>query len=237
MAARTLRIVNRSTRPPATVDRAIDAMTAAISAQLRHLATAWGQVVWEIVDDANAAGFEISLFDDDEEQQDAYGWHWVTDDGTPYARVFLDPILQHGGRWLRSSLSVSATVSHEVCELIGDPAANQWAQSASGGLYAVELCDPVESDTYDVRLRDGATVSVSDFVYPAWFNPFAPPGSRFDHVGVLSKPFEVSSEGYAMRMSGGRVRNTYGRTYPRWRKATKRAWGSRTRARHQFGKQ
>ena len=237
MAARTLKIVNRSTRKPATVEPAIDAMSAAIAIQLRHLAAAWGHVVWEIVDDANTVGFEISLFDNDVEQQDAYGWHWVTDDGKPYARVFLDPILDQGGRWLRSSLSVSATVSHEACELIGDPAANQWAQTARGGLYAVELCDPVESDCYDVRLRNGSTVSVSDFVYPAWFNPFAPAGSRFDHMRVLTKPFEVASDGYAMQMTGGRVRNKYGRSYPRWRKDTKRAYGSRTRARHQYGKE
>ena len=131
---------------------------------------------------------------------------------------------------------MSATVSHEACELIGDPAANQWAQTPRGALYAVELCDPVESECYEVRLRNGTSVTVSDFVYPAWFNPFAPPGSRFDHMRVLTKPFEVAEEGYAMQMTGGRVRNKYGRSYPRWRKDTKRAWGSRTRARHQYGK-
>jgi hypothetical protein len=235
MAKRTLKIANRSTHPPRKVEPAIDAMSDAIAIQLRHLAAAWGQVVWEIVDDANAAGFEISLFDDDEEQADAYGWHWVTDKGTPYARVFLNPILDHGGRWLRSSLSVSATVSHEVCELIGDPAANQWAQTARGALYAVELCDPVEADCYEVRLRDGTRVSVSDFLYPDWFNPFAPAGSTFDHMRVLTKPFEVAADGYAMQMSGGRVRNKYGRTYQSWRRATKRSWGSRTHARHHYG--
>jgi hypothetical protein len=103
-------------------------------------------------------------------------------------------------------------------------------------LYAVELCDPVESDCYEVRLRDGTRVSVSDFVYPSWFNPFAPTGSRFDHMRVLQKPFEIAPDGYAMRMSGGRVRNQYGRAYASWRRNTKRAWGSRTHARHHYGK-
>jgi hypothetical protein len=234
--ARTLRIVNRSARDPDVVEPAIDAMTEAIAIQLRHLADAWGQVVWQIVDDANAVGFEIALFDDDEELQEAYGWHWVTDQGTPYARVFLNPILKFGGRWLHSSLSVSASVSHEACELIGDPAVNQWAQAMRGGLYAVELCDPVEADCYDVELADGTLVTVSDFLYPDWFNPFAPAGGRFDHTGLLTKPFEVAPDGYAMQLSGGKVRNKYGRRYPAWRRATKRSWGSRTHARHHYGK-
>jgi hypothetical protein len=41
--------------------------------------------------------------------------------------------------------------------------------------------------------------------------------------------------GYAMHMTGGRVRNKYGRAYPAWRKATKCAWGSRTYARRHYG--
>ena len=237
MAKRALKIVNKSTHDPRTVAPAINAITNAIAIQLRHLATAWGEVVWRIVDDANAAGFEIALFDDDQQQGGDYGWHNVTDGGTPYARVFLNPILDFGGRWLHSELSVSATVSHEACELIGDPAINQWAQTARGGLYAVELCDPVENDAYDVHLRDGTPVSVSNFLYPDWFNPFAKTGARFDHMRVLNKPFEIAPDGCAMQLTGGKVRNKYGRTYPAWRKATKRAWGSRTHARHHYGKE
>src|SRR3954454_6733099 len=231
MAKRMLKIVNRSTHDPRKVEPAVRAMSEAIGVQLRQVAAVWGEVVWAIVHDANAIGFEIALFDDDTQANNAYGWHDVTDTGAPYARVFLNPILEHGGRWLHSSLSVSATVSHEVCELIGDPAANQWAQTARGALYAVELCDPVEADTYQVHLRDGSAVTVSDFVYPAWFNPFASAGSRFDHLGVLTKPFDIAKDGYAIQMTGGRVRSKYGRTYPQWRKATKRSSGSRTHAR------
>jgi hypothetical protein len=50
------------------------------------------------------------------------------------------------------------------------------------------------------------------------------------------KPFDVSPDGYAMQMTGGRVRNKYGKSYPGWRRSTKRAWGSRTRARHHYGR-
>ena len=79
-------------------------------------------------------------------------------------------------------------------------------------------------------------MSVSDFVYPDWFNPFAPARARFDHKRVLTKPFQIAPDGYVLRMTGGRARHTFGRRYPRWRKDTKRSWGSRTRARHHYGK-
>jgi hypothetical protein len=236
MVMHTVKIVNRSTHDSRKVEPAIRAMSEAIGLQLRDVAAAWGEVVWAIVRDANAIGFEVALFDDDTQATDDYGWHDVNDAGAPYARVFLNPILQHGGRWLSSSLSVSATVSHEVCELIGDPAANQWAQTARGSLYAVELCDPVEANGYEIELRDGSRVTVSDFVYPDWFNPFAGPSAQFDHLNLLHKPFTIAHDGYAVQMSGGRVRSKYGRSYPHWRKATKRARGSRTHARHGYGR-
>jgi hypothetical protein len=83
---------------------------------------------------------------------------------------------------------------------------------------------------------DDANAVGFDFVYPDWFNPFAPEGSRFDHMRVLTKPFEVARDRYAIQMPGGHVRNKYGRSYPAWRKATKSAWGSRTGARDHYGK-
>ena len=92
--------------------------------------------------------------------------------------MFVDPILDNGGTWLRGANSVSATISHEVCELVGDPTANHWVENARGALVAVELCDPVESCAYSIGLRDGRRVSVSDFVYPDWFNPYVAPRAR-----------------------------------------------------------
>ncbi len=208
-------------------------MTEAIAIQLGHVADAWGEVVWRIVDDANGQGFEIVLLDNEQQGND-YGYHDVSPDGRPYARVFVDPIIEHGGRWLHSELSVSATVSHEVCEMIGDPAANRWAQTARGALYAIELCDPVELNAYTITVNNRRKVSVSNFVYPDWFNPFARPTARFDHQRLLDRPFAIAPGGYAMRMSGGHIRNLYGRNYPAWRKVIKRSVGSRNRARRSY---
>jgi hypothetical protein len=192
--------------------------------------------VWEIVDDAARYGFKIALLDNSD-AAGALGYHELDDrDGTPYARVFVDDVLTSGGTWLRGASSVAATASHEACELVGDPTANHWAQTARGALVAVELCDPVEDRSYTVTLRDGRRVAVSNFVYPAWFNPFVRAGARIDHMGVLERPFQISEGGYVIRHTpSGGVRNVWGRRYPRWRKAGKRRQGSRTRARHLLG--
>ncbi len=235
MARRSLRVVNESSYRTPRVATAIDAIVKALRVQLRDVAAAWGEYVWDVVDDAGTQGFKIVLLDDDA-AADALGYHDVNEnDGTPYARVFVDPILENGGTWLRGANSVSATASHEACELVGDPAANHWVEDARGALVAAELCDPVESCAYTIALRDGRRVSVSDFVYPDWFNPYVPAGTQVDHMRKLRRPFEIAPDGYVIHHTSTGVRNIWGRSYPRWRKAGKRAYGSRTRVRHLLG--
>jgi hypothetical protein len=235
MAPRSLRIVNESRRKSAADYERVDAIAAAVQLQLRDLAGAWGQYVWQVVDDANRTGFKIALLEDSDDAS-ALGYHDVDErDGSPYARVFLAPILDDGGHWLLGADSVAATVSHEVCEMVGDPTANHWAQTRRGALVAQELCDPVESLAYRIDLRDGRRVSVSDFVFPDWFNPFAAPGARLDHMHVLERPFEIADDGYVIRKTPSGIRNAYGKRYPHWRQATKRSPGSRTFARHRAG--
>ena len=235
MARRSLRIVNESSYQSARVAAAIDAISQAVRIQLREVAAAWGEYVWEVVDDAGKQGFKIVLLDDDV-AADALGYHYVNEnDGTPYARVFVDPILANNGTWLRGPNSVAVTTSHEACEMVGDPAANHWVENARGALVAAELCDPVESCAYAITLRDGRRVSVSDFVYPEWFNPYVPPGTKLDRMGKLRKPFEIAPDGYVIHHTSTGVRNIWGRSYPRWRRAGKRKYGSRTRVRHLLG--
>jgi hypothetical protein len=235
MARRSLRIVNESSHQSTRIAAAVDAITKAVRIQLREVAKAWGEYVWEVVDDAGKQGFKIVLLDD-EVAADALGYHDVNEnDGTPYARVFVDPILDNDGTWLRGPNSVAVTASHEACEMVGDPAANHWVENARGALVAAELCDPVESCAYGITLTDGRRVSVSDFVYPDWFNPYVPPGTRVDRMGKLRKPFEIAPGGYVIHHTGTGVRNIWGRAYPQWRKRGKRKYGSRTRVRHLLG--
>ena len=230
MARRSLKIVNQSSVQSARAAAAVDAIRKAVNQQLRDVARVWGDYVYSVVDDAVEQGFQIVLLDDSD-AAGALGYH----DVATYARVFVQPILDNGGTWLRGANSVSATVSHEACELVGDPTANHWVENARGALVAVELCDPVESCSYAVTLRDGRRVSVSDFVYPDWFNPYVPPGTRLDHMNVLRKPFAIAKDGYVIHHTNAGVRDIWGKSYPRWRKAGKRQAGSRTRARHRLG--
>lgn len=203
----------------------LDAITVAIEEQLHSLAGRWGSYVWSIVDDAKKAGFAIVLLDNPD-VANALGYHDVGPDGKPYARIFLDPIFSNGGTWTSGSLSVSAVISHEVCELIGDPGANRWANAADGTLYALELCDAVESFSYNAK--NG--VALSDFLCPAFFNPFAPAGSMFDEMRKLTAPFQTGAGGYQIRMVGGKIDQVFGEDYPAYRAATK-VEGSRTHAR------
>lgn len=215
-------ILNKSAKhaPPAGT---LDAITNAIDEQLHALAKRWGEYVWQVVDDAKRVGFYIALLDSPD-VADALGYHDVGPDGKPYARVFLDPIFDHAGSWTFGALSVSAVISHEVCELVGDPGANRWANSADGQMWALELCDAVESDWY--RASNG--VSVSNFLLPAYFNPFGT--APFDEMRNLTKPFEVGRGGYAITMESGTIAQVFGEDYDDTRLVSKVA-GSRTQAR------
>jgi hypothetical protein len=196
MPARTLRIVNQSKKHrSARVVGAIDATRRALNIQLRDVAQAWGEYVYAVVDDAHAQGFDVVLLDDADQAGDL-GYHDLDPQGRPYARVFLDPILENGGTWLRGANSVSVTVSHEVCELVGDPSANHWVENARGALVAAERCD---------------------------------------HMNVLRRPFEIAPDGYVIHHTAAGVRDIWGRSYPRWRKASKRKPASRTYLRHKLG--
>jgi hypothetical protein len=235
---RVLRIVNESSYEPPHGDATLRSIARAITVQLRDVASAWGGAVWQVVDDAHHRGFRIVLKDNDGAAQDD-GYHDLDSHDRPYAMVFMDPILKHKGKqkgtWLRGTNSVSATVSHEACEFVVDPATNRWAQSARNSMWSLEVCDPVENFAYNVTLRDGSRVAVSDFVTPAWFDPLAERRERFDWMRKLHWPFEIAPDGYAIRYSGGRMRNIWGPEYPAWMKRTKRVCGSRTWKRHTFG--
>jgi hypothetical protein len=46
-------------------------------------------------------------------------------------------------------------------------------------------------------LVDG--IEMSNFVHPSWFEPFKhPPGTKFDHLGLLTKPFSMTKGGYVI---------------------------------------
>ena len=168
---------------------------------------------------------------DDSDQAGALGWHTEGPDADVYGRVFARPVLDNGGNALTDPLSVCSVLSHEVLETLGDSACNGWAQRGDGTLVARELCDPVEGDSYPLSVKSEAgTVvegTVSDFVFPAWFDPDAA-GAPYDWMDLLSSPFQVRSTGYLIVMSGGTVSQQWGEDYPLWRAVTKEHPTART---------
>lgn len=147
---------------------------------------------------------------DDSDSPGALAWH-SEDNGVPDGRVFAKTILEAGGTPLRGSMSIAAALDHEVKELLADAAVQLWAQNYSDGwLYAYEVCDPVENDTYEL---DG--VSLSNYVFPHWFDDQA--SGMFDHNGTVQAPFTMSPGGYVVRTKAGQVQTNFGDQYPAWR--------------------
>jgi hypothetical protein len=209
-------------------------MTLLVDRQVRdHVAPAWGIQPPQVVFLAVAAGRKydalIGILDDADQAGDL-GWHTEGPDAAVYGRVFARPVLANGGNALTNQLSVCSVLSHEVIEVVGDAACNGWAQRADGSLAARELCDPVEGDSYVMTVKAaGETVSgtVSDFVFPAWFDPDAA-GAPFDWMYLLSSPFQVRPSGYLIVMAGGTVTEQWGEEFPLWRLVTKEHPTART---------
>ncbi len=203
----------------------------AVSKQLHyHAAPAWAASPWSCIYYPDAASVPASAFRlwllDDSDAAGALGYHDQDPQGQPYGRVFVKPILDSGGDIMTRSNSVSVTVSHEALEIFGDPQANLWAQMNDGRLLALELCDPVESDSYNVKIGT-TTVAVSNFVFPEYFDG-APEGSRFDKMGRLNAPWTMTPSGYQIVMAGGNVSNLWGESYSDSRKAAKQHPAART---------
>src|SRR5262245_41797832 len=139
------------------------------------------------------------VYFNDADEAGALGYHDLTKDGQPVSKIFVKTTL--ADRQL-----VSVTASHELFEMAIDPIANLWAEASDGTEYAYEMCDPVEEDTF---LVDG--VAMSNFVHPAWFEPFQhPAGTKFDHLGLLKKPFSMTKGGYVIIKKKGKVSQVYG---------------------------
>jgi hypothetical protein len=128
---------------------------------------------------------------DDSDQAGALGYHDLTPDGMPIGKVFAASDLKFGASW-------SVTASHELLEMLADPNINLtvFVQNANttGTLYAYEVCDACEDDSFGYQING---VTLSDFVYPSWFESFRAQGSvQFDRMNRIQSPLELLSGGY-----------------------------------------
>lgn len=129
----------------------------------------------------------------------ALGYHDLTKDGQPVSKIFVKTTLD-------DNQLVSVTACHELFEMAIDPIANLWAEAKDGTEYAYEMSDAVEEDTFPV---DG--IPMSNFVHPAWFEPFQhPPGTKYDHLGLLKAPFTMTKGGYVILKKKGKVSQQFG---------------------------
>lgn len=125
---------------------------------------------------------------DKSDQPGALGYHDIDQHGVPFIKVFVEDSASAG-------VDLSSVISHEVLEVLGDAYVDSvvLVDNGSGAwqLYAAEVCDPVEGDTYAIR-----SVQVSNFITPWWFNNNAPSNVKFDFLGRLTKPLTLTPGGY-----------------------------------------
>ncbi len=140
------------------------------------------------------------VFLDDSDEADALAYHDLTDDGLPLSRIFVRSTLDNGDL-------VSVSASHELVEMLVDPGINLMATGPDPKLgYAYESADPVEETHFGVN-----GIPMSNFVYPSYFEDFHKRNSvYFDHLGKLSRPFQVLRGGYQSVLKNGKWTDVFG---------------------------
>jgi hypothetical protein len=218
-------VINESTL--VTNDQ-VNTMCQAIQMQLNlHVLPAWNMKSGSVqfyADKTKVPGYAwvVSMLDNST-QAGALGYH-AEDNDKVDGFIFAGPVLQNGGVALYDAVkpqnvSVSSVLSHEVCEMVGDRFAGFWSDGpgvvASDGQtyteYALELCDPVEGDSYVITVVT-QKVSVSNFVFPSWFNAQATAllNLPFDYLGKLTKPFSMTPGGYLIVRQSGNYQQVFG---------------------------
>lgn len=128
---------------------------------------------------------------DDSPTAGALGYHDVTEEGLPLAKVFVKSALYFNYQW-------SLAASHELLETLVNPRLNlvAFVQTAKKGrLFIYEVCDPCSHPNFGYDI-DG--VLVSDFVLPAWFESYNENGStQFDYLNHIKNPLEILPGCYA----------------------------------------
>lgn len=125
---------------------------------------------------------------------DALGWHDALPDGTP--RLVIYPLLLDP-----SELGI--VVTHEIGEALCDPEINRTAVGTDGVVRALEVGDPVERDSYTIKIGH-TDVAVSDWCTPLYFEPPSDlTNAKFDYLGNIKAPFEIRPGGYQIIYKDG----------------------------------
>ncbi len=180
----------------ATVKLGVDFDTLIVVLQAyvdRHVAPVWGTPARLIPTKTFVKKAWAIVFLDDADAPGALAYHELTPGGFPLSKVFVKTTLASGNL-------VSVSASHELVEMLVDPAINLMSTGPEAGtMYAYESADTVQALTFKVN-----GIPVSDFVYPSYFEVFRKRGStRFDHMNRVKKPFEILAGGYQIIFRDG----------------------------------
>ena len=172
-------------------DKLIAAMQAFVD---QHVVPVWGTPAKLVKSNDFVAGAWAMVFLDDADQPGALAYHDLTPDGLPVSKVFVKTTLEN-----HDLVSVSA--SHELVEMLVDPAINLMTTGPDPKtMYAYESADPVEDLSFPVN-----GIEMTDFVYPAYFEAFHKKGSvQFDRLNKVTKPFQILSGGYQIVFKNGK---------------------------------
>jgi Calcineurin-like phosphoesterase len=182
---------------PAEVQAAVAALQRQVS---EHFAPAWGvdATLSFVAGGAKPLpGNWWLVILDDSDQAGALGYHDLTDEAMLLGKVFVKTARDASVRW-------TVTASHELLELLADPAINLTVCATENNnlvLYAYEICDPCQADEFGYAI-DG--VAVSDFLFPSWFETFHRAGAvPLDYCGRVGAPFAILPGGYANVLDTG----------------------------------
>jgi hypothetical protein len=205
----------------------LDALIAAMQTFAdRHVAPVWVTPAKLVKSKDYVKVAWAMVFLDDADQPGALAYHDLTPEGMPQSKVFVKTTLAN-----HDLVSVSA--SHELVEMLVDPAINMMTTGPDPKvIYAYESADPVEQLSFKV---DG--VPMTDFVYPAYFEAFRKPGSaKFDHLKKVGKPFQILSGGYQIIFKNGKWSQTFGSEAKKKRFAKEDRRGHRSEQRERAAK-
>jgi hypothetical protein len=172
----------------------LDALIAAMQAYIvNFVAPVWGTPATLVQTTDFQPGAWAMIFLDDADQAGALAYHDLTPDGFPQAKVFVKTTLDNNDL-------VSVSSSHELVEMLVDPAINMMTTGPDqNAFYAYESADPVEGLSFSVN-----DIPMSDFVYPSFFENFRQPNSvQFDQMNQVTAPFQILQGGYQIVFKDG----------------------------------
>ncbi len=166
----------------------------------KHFAPVWGTPARLVKSRGFLKGAWAMAFLENSDDGDAEGYHDVTPEGLPMAKIFVHTTLKQKDK-------VSIAASHELAEMLVDPATNLYSSGPKKNrLYDYEVADPVEELWFEVN-----GIPMTDFVYPTYFEAFHKSGStRFDHMDALQHPFQVHKDGYQSYWVNGKAKTIWG---------------------------